>query len=269
MRALAHHPLTRQELDITDAAAIRAALATVRPWAVVNAAGFARVDDAERDAAACLSANADGPAILAAACAAAGIALLTFSSDLVFGGAQDTPYLEHDHVAPQSAYGHSKAEGERRVLAAMPDALVVRAGPLFGPWDEVNFVSGVLRALAQGQPVVAADDLIVSPTYVPPLVHTCLDLLIDGERGIWHLANMGAVSWAGLARAVAQAAGFDPQQIEAEPATACGFVALGAPHIARSEVSEARGFCRPGKHRCGKSSGKRKLPGVKSRRRGK
>lgn len=242
LRALAHHPLTHGELDITDVAAVQTVLATVRPWAVINAAGYERMDDAEHEADVCMFANADGPAILATACAAAGIALLTFSSALVFGGERDTPYVEHDLVAPQSVYGHSKAEAERRVLAAMPHAFVVRTGPLFGPWDETKFVSGVLRFLAQGQPVIAAEDVVISPTYVPPFVHTCLDLLVDGERGIWHLANTGAVSWAELARAVAHAAGLDPQRIEGQPAAACGFVAL---RPAYSALGSERGTLLP------------------------
>ena len=79
-------------------------------------------------------------------------------------------------------------------------ALVVRTGAFFGPWDESNFVAGASAPLAAGEPFAAADDLTVSPTYVPDLVHACLDLLIDGERGVWHLANAGAVTWAELAR---------------------------------------------------------------------
>ena len=77
---------------------------------------------------------------------------------------------------------------------------MVRTSAFFGPWDEYNFVTIALRELAAGRTLVASRDAVVSPTYVLDLVHASLDLLIDGERGIWHLANRGALDWAALAR---------------------------------------------------------------------
>lgn len=85
-----------------------------------------------------------------------------------------------------------------------PASLVIRTSAFFGPWDEYNFVTIALRHLSAGNTFVAAEDGIVSPTYVPDLVHTSLDLLIDGENGLWHLANKGAIAWADLARLVAK-----------------------------------------------------------------
>ena len=215
-RGLAHRLVTRAELDIADGASVERALGETDAWAVVNAAGYVRVDDAERDADRCFRENADGPAVLAEACAARGIGLVTFSSDLVFDGAKHGfGYVESDPVAPLNVYGRSKAEAEARVLETMRDALVVRTSAFFGPWDEYNFVTFALRALTVGIPFAAADDATVSPTYVPDLAHACLDLLIDGESGIWHLANDGgAVTWASLARAAAAAAGVDDSSLE-------------------------------------------------------
>jgi dTDP-4-dehydrorhamnose reductase len=83
---------------------------------------------------------------------------------------------------------------------------VVRTSAFFGPWDRHNFVWDVLRRLHGGEEVVANDAAVVSPTYVPDLVHATLDLLLDGERGIWHLANEGEVSWHGLALRAADGA---------------------------------------------------------------
>ena len=216
-RGLSYRLLSRAELDIADVASIERVLAEFEPWAVVNAAGYVRVDDAEREPGRCRRENTEGPAALAAACAERGAALLTFSSDLVFDGAARVPYVESSQTAPLNVYGQSKAEAERLVLAAWPAALVVRASAFFGPWDEYNFITVALRAMAAGRAFTAADDALVSPTYVPDLVHTGLDLLIDGERGIWHLANAGAVTWADLARRVARSAGLDPQLVEARP----------------------------------------------------
>src|SRR4051794_13949614 len=109
-------------------------------------------------------------------------------------GDRDAPYVERDAIGPLNVYGRSKAEADARVLEAMPSALVVRTSAFFGPWDEHNFVTIALRALAAGHHFVAAEDSVVAPTYVPDLVHASLDLLIDGERGIWHLANATAIS---------------------------------------------------------------------------
>jgi dTDP-4-dehydrorhamnose reductase len=113
---------------------------------------------------------------------------------MVFDGATRRPYLESDLVSPINQYGLSKAGAERLVTSTLPSALVVRTSTLFGPWDEHNFVTTALQALAGGQTFRAARDVIVSPTYVPDLVNACLDLLIDAESGIWHVANVGEIS---------------------------------------------------------------------------
>jgi dTDP-4-dehydrorhamnose reductase len=224
-RNLAYRLLSRHDMDITDAASVERALAHYQPWAVINTAGYVRVDDAENDLERCMRENAIGPAILGAACARHGIHLTTFSSDLVFDGEQDQPYVESSPVAPLNVYGRSKAEAELRVLDKHPGALVVRTSAFFGPWDKHNFVTLALQALERGEPFTAASDMTVSPTYVPDLVHACLDLAIDGESGVWHLANVGSVTWAGLAEKAAQAAGIDASRLESRPAAACGFVA--------------------------------------------
>ena len=209
VRGLAYHLLSRREMDIADAEGVARVLAEYEPWAVVNAAGFVRVDDAEREAERCVRENAAGPKRLAVACARAGAKLLTFSSDLVFDGKAQTPYVESNAVAPLNVYGRSKAEAEREVLKALPSALVIRTSAFFGPWDEHNFVANALRAISSGREFRAADDAVVSPTYVPDLVHASLDLLIDDERGVWHLANGGAMNWADFARRAAALAGLD------------------------------------------------------------
>lgn len=225
LRGLPYRLLTRQDLDIADPASIGAALRELQPWAVINTAGYVRVDDAEHDRSRCFRENAHGPAELAAACAEQGIALLTFSSDLVFDGAQATPYVEGDAVAPLNVYGQSKAEAEARVLATLPRALVVRTSAFFGPWDVYNFVTGSLRALAAGEQVRAADDSVIAPTYVPDLVHACLDLLLDGTSGIWHLANVGALTWADLARLAAERAGLSAAGVVGCPIESFGLAA--------------------------------------------
>jgi dTDP-4-dehydrorhamnose reductase len=214
-RGLDYRLLSRAELDIADEDSIDRALALYQPWALVNAAGYVRVDDAEADVDRCFRENAFGPALLASACAKEKTSLVTFSSDLVFDGSQNAPYVETDPIAPLNIYGVSKAEAEKRVLDRHPGALVIRTSAFFGPWDEYNFISVAMRALRQGRSFLAAADLTVSPTYVPDLVNTTLDLMIDGESGIWHLSNAGAVTWATLVWRAAELAGIDPSPVQA------------------------------------------------------
>lgn len=224
-RDLAFRLLSRSDMDIADPASVEQALQRFQPWAIVNASGYVRVDDAEHDVERCYRENAHGPAVLAAACARHGVHLATFSSDLVFDGRQHRPYVETDAVAPINVYGKSKAEGERTVLDCNPAALVVRTSSFFGPWDDFNFVAQALGALESGAPFAAANDITVSPTYVPDLVHCCLDLVIDRESGVWHLTNGHPVTWLELASKAAIQAGVDCSRLQSTPGAECNYVA--------------------------------------------
>jgi dTDP-4-dehydrorhamnose reductase len=222
-RGLAACLVGRRDADISDARRVRAVVDTVRPWAVVNAAGYVRVDAAEHDRAGCWRANVEGAVNLAEACARSGARFVTFSSDLVFDGDAGRPYTEDDEPRPLNVYGESKAQAERSVLATNPDALVIRTSAFFGPWDDYNFLAAAFRQLLRAEPFRAPADSIVSPTYVPDLADATLDLLIDGECGIWHLANDGAVTWCELARMAAERHGADADLVvEAETARVWG-----------------------------------------------
>ena len=115
------------------------------------------------------------------------------------------PYLEDDVPKPLNVYGACKAEVERRVMDVLPNALLIRTSVPFGPWDDGTFLGSVFRALDRGERFRAPIDNVMSPTYIPDLVHAVLDLLIDKESGVWHLVNEGAVTWFDLARGAAQA----------------------------------------------------------------
>jgi dTDP-4-dehydrorhamnose reductase len=224
IRGLPYKLVTRQDMDIADPQSVRAALERWKPWGVINTAGYVRVDDAENDPRNWRE-NVEGPVVLARACAERGVRLLGFSSDLVFDGGKGAPYVESDPTRPLCEYGRSKQEAEQQTLAVAPESLVIRTAAFFGPWDAYNFVTLALQALRRGEPWRAAHDQWVSPTYVPDLVHHSLDLLLDGERGVWHLANRGAVSWAQLAEMAADAAGLDRRLVEATPGAELGWVA--------------------------------------------
>ena len=217
---------TRADLDITDAAAIERTMNGLQPWAVINAAGFVRVADAANERDRCFAENTTGPEQLARACAAREVPFVTFSSDLVFDGQGARPYLESDLANPLCAYGASKHIAEGLVSAAWEKSLIIRTSAFFGPWDRYNFLWSVLNRLHRGERVLASDSQIVSPTYVPHLVHGTLDLLLDGEQGLWHLANPGEVSWFDLARAAAKEAGLNTRHITADADTRTRSTAL-------------------------------------------
>lgn len=241
-REISYRLLSRQEMDITNPASVESVLEQLKPWAVVNAAGYVRVDEAEREPDACFKINTEGAATLATACERHGVMFLTFSSDLVFDGTGIIPYVESDTIAPLNVYGHSKALAEERVLQTYPTALIIRTSAFFGPWDDYNFVTLAVRQLKAGQPFHAAEDVFISPTYVPDLVQASLDLLIDGASGVWHLANQGAITWADLARLAAKEACISVNQLITMPMREMGLI---APRPTYSVLGSDRGCLLP------------------------
>jgi len=212
LRGLAHLLVPRAALPIEDAERVAAFLDEHRPWAVVNAAGWVRVDEAEAEERACFRANSEGAANLARACAERGIHCTIFSSDLVFDGEKRSAYVESDPPSPLNAYGRSKASAEQAVLRDCPETLVVRTAAFFSPYDEHNFAMAVERRLRAGQ-VFKASESVVTPTFVPDLVSACLDLVIDGEAGIWHLTNNEELSWLEFGQRIAHALKLRPELV--------------------------------------------------------
>jgi dTDP-4-dehydrorhamnose reductase len=242
LRGLPYQALSRAELDLADPASIAAAIERWRPWAVVNAAGCSRVDRAEAEPERCRRENILGPRMLAEACRAAGLPLVAFSSHLVFGGDKAGPYLEGDEAAPRGIYAAAKAEAER-IMLAEPDVLLVRAGSFFGPWDGRNTVTRAIEAVQAGGHFAAAADVTLSPSYLPDVADAVLDLLIDGETGLWHLANDGAATWADIAREAVGGAGLDGKRVLAVPHAELGW---RAPRPARSALRSTRAALMPG-----------------------
>jgi dTDP-4-dehydrorhamnose reductase len=185
---------------------------------VVNCAAYTAVDDAESDQARAYAVNAVGPEYLAAACARAGARMVHISTDYVFDGdfgdAAPRPYEPNDEARPLSVYGQTKLSGERAVLAALPQAVVVRTAWVYTGGNGKDFVA-TMRRLAAGDRIIdVVDDQTGSPTYVADLVGALLEV-VDGrvQAGIVHAANDGAVTRCGQARAVFEGLGADPERI--------------------------------------------------------
>lgn len=213
--------LGRADLDVTDAAAVRDAVAGHD--VVVNAAAYTAVDDAETHEAEAYAINATGPAILAAAAREHGAKLVTVSTDYVFDGFATEPYAEDRPRDPINAYGRTKAAGEELALAAHPEgAYVVRTAWLYGEHGP-NFASTMLRIAAQRETWTVVDDQVGQPTWTLDLATRIRELLdADAPAGIYHGTNSGRTSWFGFARAVLEEAGLDPERIQ--PTTSAEFV---------------------------------------------
>jgi dTDP-4-dehydrorhamnose reductase len=218
--------LGRDEMDVTSLLQIEKVILEKKPWAIVNTAGYVRVDDAEAEQDNCFLINTFGAENLAILCEKYGVKLLTFSTDLVFDGSKSKPYTESDPKAPLNIYGKSKALAEQSVLRNNAEALIIRTSAFFGPWDKYNFLQVALDALRQGKPFSAPSDVYISPTYVPDLIQNSLDLLLDDESGIWHMTNHGAVTWAELALAAAEIEGHHTKLVNAQPLKAFGLKAM-------------------------------------------
>ncbi len=200
-RGLAYRLLAPEEMGTGTAESMGAVLNHYEPWGVIDAGAY--LDAGARSG----SKGRDPGAVLAEVCASRRVALLAIGSDLVFAGNHGQAYLETDDACPAGILGETQAAREQRVLDGHPGALVIRTGPVFGPWDRDHPVAAALWSLEGGTRCFVPDDVVVSPTYLPDLIHVALDLLIDGERGIWHVVNSGAASWAEVARAAAAESG--------------------------------------------------------------
>ena len=222
-RGITHRLTGRDAIDLGDPDAIARGLDAIEPWAVIDATGWVRVDDAEDARDDCFAANHENATALARACATRDLPSVHVSSDLVFDGEKDGAYDEGDTPNPLNVYGASKRAMEAACLTHAHRPLVVRTAAFFSPHDPYNFAAHVVATLERGERFTAAEDLFVSPSYVPALVDAMLDLLIDGETGIRHLAGDRVLSWAEFGQAIAEARGLDPGAIAAVPAAAFDF----------------------------------------------
>jgi dTDP-4-dehydrorhamnose reductase len=208
-------PLDRAALDITDAAAVAAAIASLAPQAIVNCAAYNAVDAAEDDPVAALQTNAVAVRSLARAARAHGATLVHCSSDFVFDGTIDAPRTEEDRPAPRSVYGTSKLLGEW-FAADAPGSFVLRLESLFGRAPggppAKGSVETIIAALRSGAVARVFEDRTVTPTYIPDAARAIRELL---ERrlpaGLYHCVNTGRCTWLELAREAARLLGVEPR----------------------------------------------------------
>jgi dTDP-4-dehydrorhamnose reductase len=198
--------LARADLDITDPAAVKAAVRAAEPAAVINCAAWTDVDGAETAEAQATAVNGDGAGHLAAAAASAGALLVHVSSDYVFTGTASEPYREDAPTGPQGAYGRSKLAGEHAVAAAGGRSAIVRSAWLFGPQGK-NFVDTMRRLGAEREEIAVVDDQVGCPTYTGHLAPALVQVAERGLTGVLHVAGGGRCSWFDLAVATFEESG--------------------------------------------------------------
>lgn len=248
-------PLTSSQWNIADPAA---APPLRGGDVVVNCAAYTNVDAAEADPAAAYAVNADGAAQVASACARAGARLIHISTDYVFSGVlgpagaiRSRPYEPDDPTGPLNVYGRSKLAGEMAVLAAAPDALVVRTSWLFTGAAGNDFAAVIAGKARRGESVEVVADQIGTPTYTADLVGALSQIIAEtGIRGpILHAANAGEASRYDQARAVFEELGADPELVRPvpagrypRPAPRPGYSALGSRRSAAAGLTPLRGW---------------------------
>jgi dTDP-4-dehydrorhamnose reductase len=205
----------RAEADVTDPAAVKAAVRGARPDVVVNLAAFHQVDRCEEDPRAAFEVNAVGALHVARAAADVGARSVFVSSDYVFDGTRLDGYAEDEPVGPVNVYGASKAAGEHLARSVSAEALIVRGSGLFGRAGSSgkggNFVETMLAKAGRGEAIEVVDDQVLAPTATTDLADRLLRLLeAAAPGGRYHLANVGATSWYGFARAVFELSGLEP-----------------------------------------------------------
>ena len=202
--------VTKADLDVTDADAVRRLLDSQRPDAVINAAAYTAVDACETNESLAFAVNADAVGHLSAACEVVGAHLVHVSTDYVFDGTLDRPYREDDPTNPQSVYGRSKLAGEH---AAGPAAAVARTSWVCGEHGN-NMVKLVLRLASDPDQALAfVDDQRGKPTFTADLAPALRRLAADRRAGTFHVTNQGAVSWFGFVREILLASGHDPDRV--------------------------------------------------------
>ncbi len=203
-------------LDVTDRTAVRAAAEAFRPDIVLHGGAYTAVDACESDPDTAFAVNALGTRNVAEAATDVGAHLVYISTDYVFDGTLDRPYVEWDAPGPRSVYGRSKLGGEIEVSAvAGPAATIVRTAWVSGAHG-ANMVKTVLR-LAAGDPdstLRFVDDQHGCPTFTADLARAVVRLALDRRPGLFHVTNQGETSWFGFARATLAAAGLDPRRVE-------------------------------------------------------
>jgi len=200
-------PLTRQDVELTDAAAVERRIAAARPDVVINCAAFNDVDGAEDRAVEAMQVNAGAVRAMARACRDTGALFVHYGTDFVFDGKASQPYTEDDEPSPQSVYGCSKLLGDW-FAADAPRHYVLRVESLFGGARRRSSIDRIVDAIAAGQPARVFADRTVSPSFVQDVADATWRLIdTSAPFGLYHCVNEGHATWHALAEEIVRLLG--------------------------------------------------------------
>ena len=199
--------VTGRDMDITSPESAERVITALRPSVVVNCAAYTDVDGCESNREKAMRVNGEALANLARVTREIKAKLVQISTDYVFDGSKQTPYLESDQTSPVNIYAESKLLGEHNT-ALNPDHLIVRTQWLYGLHGK-NFVETMLRLAAEKDQLSVVDDQAGSPTWTVDLSRAIVSLIDKGCRGVYHVANSGFCTWNGFTRAIFEEAGLD------------------------------------------------------------
>lgn len=211
-----HHDViaaTRADLDVGDRDSVMAVVSAASPDLIIHAAAWTAVDACESEPDKAWRVNAFGCRNVAEAARVAGSHVVGISTDYVFDGTSESPYVEWDYPHPLSVYGQSKLAGERELLGLLPGSTVVRTSWVCGPHGS-NMVKTILRLGSGEGPLRFVDDQLGCPTFTGDLAAMLLYLGVARRPGLFHVTNQGETTWYRFARDVLIAAGMDPRRVE-------------------------------------------------------
>jgi dTDP-4-dehydrorhamnose reductase len=212
-----------KDLDVTQSTSVNDAIANLSPRVIVNCAAWTDVDGAESHEIDASRVNSDGPENLANVAKRCKSKLIHVSTDYVFSGESHTPWKIHDEINPQSAYGRSKAQGEKRVLSNYPEnSFIVRTAWLYSPWGK-NFAKTITKlAIKSGREVRVVNDQAGQPTSAPDLAKQIIELgLSTSPAGIYHGTNSGQATWFEFAQEIFKLSGADVGRVT--PISSCEY----------------------------------------------
>jgi len=200
---------THSQVDISDQVAVSEYLLDARPDVVLNAAAFTDVDGSEVDVEHARLINAEAVGVMSTACQELGAKLIHISTDYVFDGRSPRPYVEFDEIAPLSAYGASKAMGEKLAVTNNPQTWVVRTSWVY-QGGFTNFPAAIISKFRRGERVSVVEDQIGAPTYASDVAQALIELASSSAPfGTYHVTNQGQTSWFGFAQVIAETLGFN------------------------------------------------------------
>lgn len=195
--------LTREDLPVHDEAAVKNVFKKYTPQYCINCAAYTAVDKAETDRENAFLTNAEATGVLAAISKEYGTRFIHISTDYVFDGNATTPYTPDSPTNPQSVYGESKLDGEKKAIANNEDTVIIRTAWVYSVFGK-NFVKTMLRLMSERPEISVVNDQVGSPTYAADLAKAILDIISSGNwhPGIYHFSNKGMISWYDFAVAI-------------------------------------------------------------------